>query len=1138
MLHFDVDANVRASYPAHIAHAWVRYSVATSDQQRIEQLRSLSEIVARTLLALLLADWLAHDPGTDPPPKALEPFLDPDKRVGGSGALWRAIEALCVRLAGPKGGEPPPTFLEEARHWYVDGRRKPTAAQTAAKALQSKRNRLRHDVPTTDEGADSSSLAELTRNAEILLTSLRWLMDFRIVALKVEGLEDGRAVGTARVFVGSEETAPRRTWSAPPIHDAKPVCLAHRTRGFLSLQDVAAWTSPGGGNRALYLWSEQTRRNGAPLWIDVQGTQTEAATLGVGATVAARAAERPLRRLLMRIPDGEAIGAELGEPPDTLLLPHIPRGFRVKALLGRGGMAEVLDAVEIRTGEAVALKVVRLDVDAGRRRQFRERLELEGQILEELGGVAGIVRGFRRDSRDGRWPAVRMKRMNAGLDDLLGRPPQDPRTLSTWLRELLQTLESVHAAGVVHRDVKPSNLLFDSSDQLRLADFGIAWSSTLSGGLTEVGSDPPGTPGYVPLWGPAAQYDGKRDVFATGIVLLQLLTAGGKRKKPGVPDRDKLLDQARKARPSDPDWVRLVDVAEAMTPSDPTRAINATEALRRLDERAAPAPPPEPEDDEPATELVSPTTAGGAATASAGARIAPWIRRAADDSAAQSIPMLTELFGALPAGVEDALRLLARRRDRLQWHHRLGAFTLEQLVSDLDLPLSRGTLLRAAAAQGIVGDEAPWDQLASLPANRLGLPTLIEALGQDGPPSLPEKDVLLAVLAGMPGTPRLRYVTRQVEAADDGDDLTAFWGRLGSLPSSYRKEARRKPGGGVRWLHCPDDRLKTIQTSLARMLSALPLPHHATGFVPHRSTALNARYHRGAREAVVVDIAGFFGAVYPRHLAPALRRGRHAHTVGRTGFLAATKPFERWSEAGKDALVQLLFHHDVDRRSTCLPEGAPTSPVAANFAAAPLDELLQANLRSRLRGVPFAYSRYADDLVVSSPAPSRRFREIAEQEILRALALFGWRPATKKTRRWRRRSDGPALTVCGVSVASGWTWGTPDVPRSTRRRLRAALHRIAAIRRGAETEGLDPALGLVSYVHGITAETRLAPLASRTCRAAVGVLAAHFAPGDEAEFCRAWVDAGEPRQAPVGTVAEDWQTRWVKALWGHADVPF
>jgi serine/threonine-protein kinase len=196
--------------------------------------------------------------------------------------------------------------------------------------------------------------------------------------------------------------------------------------------------------------------------------------------------------------------------------------YEVKSELGRGGMATVYRAYDPRFEREVAVKVLPselLHADP----QFRLRFEREAKIIAQLEHTA-IVPVYDVGEADGQ-PYFVMRYMNGGsLSDRIKAGGITIEDAARILGAIAPGLDEAHSKGIVHRDMKPSNILFDKRGNPYISDFGIAkLSQAQAGNVT--GSAIIGTPAYMaPEQAQGTEIDGRADIYALGIILFEMLT--------------------------------------------------------------------------------------------------------------------------------------------------------------------------------------------------------------------------------------------------------------------------------------------------------------------------------------------------------------------------------------------------------------------------------------------------------------------------------------------------------------------------------------------------------------------------------------------------------------------------------------
>ena len=206
-------------------------------------------------------------------------------------------------------------------------------------------------------------------------------------------------------------------------------------------------------------------------------------------------------------------------PATTDILP--PR-YRGPQRVGRGGMGEIYRATDTTLGRAVAVKLLAeryAEDDA-----IRERFTREALAAARLSGEPNIVTIFDVGEWNDR-PFIVMEYLGGGsLEEKLRNGGAQPtKQACEWLEDTARALDAAHGHGVVHRDVKPANLLLDRDDNVHVADFGIASAAGLDS-LTITGTVM-GTAGYLsPEQAQGERATAASDRYALGVVAFELLT--------------------------------------------------------------------------------------------------------------------------------------------------------------------------------------------------------------------------------------------------------------------------------------------------------------------------------------------------------------------------------------------------------------------------------------------------------------------------------------------------------------------------------------------------------------------------------------------------------------------------------------
>ncbi len=201
--------------------------------------------------------------------------------------------------------------------------------------------------------------------------------------------------------------------------------------------------------------------------------------------------------------------------------------YRLLGLLGRGGMGEVWRAHDTVTDRMVAVKV--LPAHFAENPMFDQRFRREAQAAAKLNDPHVVpIHGY--GEIDGRLYVDMRLIEGRDLQTILAAGPLQPEQAVNIVEQVAKALQAAHKVGLVHRDVKPSNVLIADFDFAYLIDFGIARAADETG-LTNTGT-PIGTWAYMaPERFRSGHADPRSDVYALTCVLYECLT--GKKPFPG-----------------------------------------------------------------------------------------------------------------------------------------------------------------------------------------------------------------------------------------------------------------------------------------------------------------------------------------------------------------------------------------------------------------------------------------------------------------------------------------------------------------------------------------------------------------------------------------------------------------------------
>jgi tetratricopeptide (TPR) repeat protein len=285
----------------------------------------------------------------------------------------------------------------------------------------------------------------------------------------------------------------------------------------------------------------------------------------------------------MPITDSETI--QMVDPTVISLGSDFGPRYRIEALLGQGGMGRVYKAYDKELNRTVAIKVVRQgvmgEVDALNR--FKQELVLASKISHK-----NILRIHDLGEVDGMKFITMAYVEGQDLHQIIKANPKLPlERVLKFATQLAGALAAAHAEDVVHRDLKPQNILLDKNDQIYISDFGLAKSFAEGAvGMTQSGAFL-GTPRYMsPEQVEGKATDGRSDLYAYGLILYEMVTGdvpftGDSTLKVMYQRIQEKPKNPKLVNPSLPNWlVRIIMRCLEKAPAD--RYQNAYEILGDL----------------------------------------------------------------------------------------------------------------------------------------------------------------------------------------------------------------------------------------------------------------------------------------------------------------------------------------------------------------------------------------------------------------------------------------------------------------------------------------------------------------------------------------------------------------------------
>ena len=195
-------------------------------------------------------------------------------------------------------------------------------------------------------------------------------------------------------------------------------------------------------------------------------------------------------------------------------------GYKFVRLIGQGGMSYVYMAERVSDGLSLVLKII--DLTKAKDHIIVRRFIQEAELIAELNSPF-VVKIYEHGMTE-EYGYIAMEFFSRG--DLKQRMELTitPDVAFNYMTHITYGLEAIHNIGVVHRDLKPGNIMFRGDDSLALADFGISKKLGINSDLTTIGQVL-GTPHYMsPEQGEGKPVDYRSDIYSAGVMLYELLT--------------------------------------------------------------------------------------------------------------------------------------------------------------------------------------------------------------------------------------------------------------------------------------------------------------------------------------------------------------------------------------------------------------------------------------------------------------------------------------------------------------------------------------------------------------------------------------------------------------------------------------
>jgi len=299
------------------------------------------------------------------------------------------------------------------------------------------------------------------------------------------------------------------------------------------LAEVFAWHAPTGyayisyetaqaaGNEIL---SSSTHEQVVLRWLPQPLPVAAVPLANLGSTMMRTLGQTTSSMATMRVDTTPGVTAPAGALAELSPGQLFANRYQIEQILGRGGMGVVYRAIDTQLDETVAIKTLPGDV-MQRSPEDLERFKREIRLARKI-THRNVLRTYDYGEAEGVYFISMEYVRGYTLSELLEEAPDHrmaARAAMGLARQICRGLQAAHEQGIIHRDIKPQNVLIDHKGEVKLMDFGIARMAEAKEGMTQAGLIV-GTPHYMsPEQVQGQQLDARSDVYSMGVMLYEIL---------------------------------------------------------------------------------------------------------------------------------------------------------------------------------------------------------------------------------------------------------------------------------------------------------------------------------------------------------------------------------------------------------------------------------------------------------------------------------------------------------------------------------------------------------------------------------------------------------------------------------------